>query len=61
MLEVLARCFPDNIASAEWTKKIKTMIPSYGQSLVSDKKLLQKTRARTTEILKLEEESVNPE
>lgn len=61
MLEVLAKCFPDNLTSNEWTKKIKTMIPSYGQSLVSDKKLLQKTRARTTEILKLEEASANPE
>lgn len=36
------------------------MIPSYGQSLVSDKALLQKTRVRTTGILKLEE-SPNPE
>jgi malate dehydrogenase (quinone) len=61
MLEVLAKCFPDNLASPEWTKKIKTMIPSYGQSLITNKELLDKTRARTTDILKLEEDLTNPE
>lgn len=55
MLEVLAKCFPDNLLSAAWQEKVKTMIPSYGQSLIEDGDLLRRTRERTTEILKLEE------
>jgi malate dehydrogenase (quinone) len=54
MLELLEDCFPENFRSVNWTKQIKAMIPSFGQSLITDGELLRKTRARTTEILKLE-------
>jgi len=54
MLEVLDKCFPDQMKSEEWTSKITKMIPTYGQSLVENGDLLHDTRNRTTKILKLE-------
>lgn len=54
MLEVLQECFPENMRSASWNAKIKEMIPSYGQSLITNGELLHETRARTTKVLKLE-------
>lgn len=56
MLDVLKICFPDKIKSDDWKKKIKEMIPSYGQSLIEDRELLYKTRNRTTASLKLSQD-----
>ncbi|WP_281283934.1 malate dehydrogenase (quinone) [Hydrocarboniclastica marina] len=53
MVDVLERCFPQRIASAEWQARMKELIPSYGQSLVDDADLLQTTRERTLNTLKL--------
>jgi len=53
MLDVLNICFPDRMKSDEWKKKLKEMIPSYGQSLIENGELLHRTRNRTTSILKL--------
>ncbi len=53
MLDLLSQCWPDEMQTAEWQQKIKAMIPSYGQSLISDGELCRVTRARTTEILGL--------
>ncbi len=53
MLDVLAKCFPEAMASTKWQKKLTKLIPSYGQSLAKDPELCRKTRARTSEILKL--------
>lgn len=55
MIDVLTKCFPDLMASSKWQKKIKQLIPSYGQSIARDADLCKKTRARTSEILKLSE------
>ena len=54
MIDVLKKSFPDHMASEDWKKKMKEMIPTYGESLVDNGKLLHKTRQRTTSILKLE-------
>jgi len=54
MLKLLAKCFPNDIKTEDWQNKIKVMIPSYGESLIENGDLLRKTRAYTTEILKLE-------
>ncbi len=54
MIDVLAKCFPDQMASVEWKNKIKEMIPTFGESLKTNGELLHKTRDRTTKILKLE-------
>lgn len=55
MLDLLEKCFPDKLKTKDWQLKIKEMIPSYGESLITNGELLRKTRANTTHILKLEE------
>ncbi len=55
MLELLHKCFPNQIKSTAWQEKLKEMIPSFGNSLIEDGDLLRKIRANTTEVLKLEE------
>ena len=54
MLEVVGRMFPGEMNSKEWQQIIRTMIPTYGTSLLEDGALCLKTRARTTAILQLE-------
>jgi malate dehydrogenase (quinone) len=54
MIEVIERCFKDRIESAAWQQQLKTMIPSYGESLIDDAELLKIVRARTIKILKLQ-------
>ena len=54
MMDVLRICFPDRLNSIEWQRKLKTLIPSYGQSLIEDGGLLKRTRERTSSILKLD-------
>ncbi len=53
MLEVLAKMFPQKIASKEWQPAIRSMIPSYGELLLEDGDLCLATRARTSSILQL--------
>jgi len=54
MLEVLQKCFPEQIKSKAWEEKLVAMIPSFGQSLIEDAELCKKVRKETTTILKLE-------
>lgn len=54
MLDVLQRCFPREVATANWQQKLKVLIPSYGQSLVEDAELLRQVRTRTLLTLKLQ-------
>jgi malate dehydrogenase (quinone) len=55
MVEVLKRCFTNNVNTADgkWTAKLKEMIPSYGISLIDDTDLCLKLRAETAEVLKI--------
>lgn len=53
MLEVLERCFPEEMKV--WRPKIKEMIPSYGVSLVDNPDLLQEIEAFTAQALQLTE------
>ena len=53
MIDVIERCFGETIKTQEWQERMKTMVPSYGQSLVEDEKLLLKVRERTLSTLKL--------
>jgi len=54
MLDLLHRCFKSKVDSEKWQEKLKQMIPSYGQSLALDSRLLYKTRAHTSEVLGLQ-------
>jgi len=56
MLDVVEKCFPEKIKTADWQNKIKEMIPTYGESLIGNEELCMATRERTTRILKLEDE-----
>ncbi len=55
MLDVIKQCFPENHDSEEWQKRIKEMIPCYGESLIENGELCNKMRSESTAILKLEE------
>ncbi|MDI9244351.1 malate dehydrogenase (quinone) [Marinobacter sp. CHS3-4] len=53
MIDVIERCFGDRIKTPEWQKRMKTMVASYGQSLVDDEQLLKKVRKWTLSTLAL--------
>jgi malate dehydrogenase (quinone) len=53
MLEVMTKCFPQQIK--EWEPKIKEMIPSYGVSLMENTELLKDIHSTTAQTLGLSE------
>ena len=53
MLNILEKSFPERVASDDWQTKLKTMVPSYGQSLTENTDLLLQVRERTLTTLKL--------
>lgn len=53
MLDVVQKCFKNQIETPEWQDKLKVMIPSFGQKLNSNEHLLAEIRKNTTDILKL--------
>ena len=58
MLELLQRCFKDQMAAADWSGKIKQMIPSFGDSLAKDVRLAEEVIPRSNQILHLSEQKV---
>jgi len=53
MLQVIERCFSDELKTGGWSSKLKQMIPSYGQSLVDNPELCLQVRAETAAVLNL--------
>lgn len=53
MVDLIGRCFKDEIETPEWQDKLKTMIPSYGQTLNDNPDLLEEVRKNTSSVLKL--------
>ena len=53
MLDVMNRCFKDRIGHNDWQQKIKTAIPSFGESLIDDANLLKRVRTHTLKTLHL--------
>ncbi|MBC7524960.1 MAG: malate:quinone oxidoreductase [Flavobacterium sp.] len=53
MLELVARCFPEESKSELWQNKLKQMIPSFGKSLNNNPDLFLEIQKNTSEILKL--------
>jgi len=53
MVELVERCFKGRLKEAGWADRLKTMIPSYGRSLIDDSILCRKVRAETAEVLHL--------
>lgn len=56
MIDLIGRCFTDQLETPEWQEKIKKMIPSYGQKLNENPALSAEIRKHTAEILKLNNE-----
>ena len=54
MIDVLERCFSAQLNSADWQQKMKTLVPSYGESLIDNAKLLKQVRLRTIKVLNLQ-------
>lgn len=59
MLEILGKCFPNEIDG--WEPKIKEMVPSYGKLLMSHPALLKEIQTSTARALQLEETYVQTE
>lgn len=55
MLELLKRCFPQQVASREWQEKLKQMIPSYGVRLSEHPGMMQELRRHSSGVLGLAE------
>jgi malate dehydrogenase (quinone) len=53
MLQVVQRCFKDEVGSDAWQAKLKGMIPSFGESLANDARLSEEVISRSNRILKL--------
>ena len=53
MLDVISRCFAQELRQQEWQSKLKQLIPSYGKSLIEDADLLNGIRQHTHSTLKL--------
>ncbi len=55
MIDVIERCFKVRMRSAEWQRKMKEMVPSYGESLDENVELLHAVRKRTLATLRLDD------
>jgi len=44
MLDLLNQCFPNKLATDEWQKRLRRMIPCYGESLIANGDLCRKMR-----------------
>lgn len=53
MLQVIERCFASQLNGGGWSAKLKSMIPSYGQSLIENPALTERVRAETAAILNI--------
>ena len=53
MLEVLERCFPEQLASTEWQERLRTLLPSHGTDAVDDPVALSTMRERSNALLGL--------
>jgi malate dehydrogenase (quinone) len=53
ILDVIAACFPEQLASERWQKALRTCIPSWGVSLADDPEALARLRSRADSILEI--------
>jgi malate dehydrogenase (quinone) len=53
MVDLVGKCFKNEVATPEYQEKLKIMIPSFGKKLNENPTLLEEIRKNTAEILKL--------
>jgi malate dehydrogenase (quinone) len=54
MLDLLERCFPQEMQQETWQQKLRQMIRSYGQPLSRNSELTQEVRVYTSRVLGLQ-------
>jgi len=54
MLEVIERCFTNQLGNGGWIDRLRQLIPSYGESLITNTELCKKVRAETASVLNLD-------
>ncbi|MGB0257738.1 MAG: malate:quinone oxidoreductase, partial [Coraliomargarita sp.] len=55
ILEVLEKCFSEEMATEEWQAALVQMVPAYGKSLAEDETLYRELRAKADELLGIAE------
>jgi malate dehydrogenase (quinone) len=53
MLQVIERCFSNQLDHGGWIDKLRALIPSYGESLITNTELCKKVRADTAAALNI--------
>ncbi|HAK34202.1 MAG TPA: malate dehydrogenase (quinone) [Pantoea sp.] len=53
MLELMAKAWPEQMASTEWQNRIRAVVPTWGRKLNGDVTLTEKVLADTSRVLKL--------
>lgn len=53
-IDVLQKCFPDQLTESAWLPKLKTIIPTYGIDLRVDADACRRVRSETASVLKIE-------
>lgn len=53
MLDLISKCFSNEMKTDEWKSKLKEMVPSFDVSLSENEEQLEASRQRTSEILEL--------
>ena len=53
MLELLERCFPQQLSSTEWQEKLAKIFPARSKVLKTDAELYRTTQARSNALLGL--------
>ena len=53
MIQVIERCFAEELKRGGWYAKLKELIPSYGQSLADNAALCKQVRAETAAVLNI--------
>jgi malate dehydrogenase (quinone) len=53
MLQLIAKCFPEEIKTPAWQEKLTALIPAYGKSMAGNPDLYRRTREWTAEVLGL--------
>ncbi|CAD5376432.1 malate dehydrogenase, FAD/NAD(P)-binding domain [Pseudomonas sp. OF001] len=57
MLEVIERCFPEQYKSAAWQERLGKIFEASEKALETDGELLRRVRARTSDVLELQQPS----
>ncbi len=54
MINIIEKCFPEQMASEAWQAKMKQMVPSYGHDMVQEPNVLLEVRKQNLDVLKLD-------